>query len=95
MAVAGKLFEAMAMQRPIIMGVKGESAEIVRQSGSGIEMQPSNAQSLVDSVQRLHSDKSLYDDLSQHGRDFVLNQFSRDRFADDYLKMIQKVVDAK
>jgi glycosyltransferase involved in cell wall biosynthesis len=93
--IPSKIFEAMAMQRPIIMGVKGESAEIVRQSGSGIEMEPSNAQSLVDSVKRLQSDKSLYEDLSQHGRDFVLNQFSRDRFADDYLKILQKVVEAK
>jgi glycosyltransferase involved in cell wall biosynthesis len=83
----------MAMERPIIMGVRGESAEIVRRSGAGIEMEPSNPQDLVACVRRLRDDSELYQRLSDSGRDFVLNQFSRDRLANDFLELIERVAD--
>ena len=93
--IPSKIFEAMAMRRPIIMGVRGESADIVRRSGAGIEMEPSNASDLVACVQRLRNDSDLYRRLSESGRDFVLNQFSRDRFADDYLQLMHRVVEKR
>lgn len=91
--IPSKIFEAMAMKRPIIMGVRGESAEIVRRSGAGIDMEPSNASDLVACVQRLRNDRDLYERLSESGREFVLNRFSRDRFADDYLQLMHRVVE--
>jgi hypothetical protein len=91
--IPSKIFEAMAMERPIIMGVRGESAEIVRRSGAGIEMEPSNPQDLVACVRRLRDDSELYQRLSDSGRDFVLNQFSRDRLANDFLELIERVAD--
>jgi glycosyltransferase involved in cell wall biosynthesis len=93
--IPSKIFEAMAMKRPIILGVRGESAEIVRQSGSGIEMEPSNPSDLVACVQRLRNDRDLYERLSESGRDFVLTRFSRDRFAEDFLQLLHMVVEKK
>jgi glycosyltransferase involved in cell wall biosynthesis len=93
--IPSKIFEAMAMKRPIILGVRGESAEIVRQSGSGIEMEPSNPSDLVACVQRLRRDAELYHRLSESGREFVLNKFSRDRFAEDFLQLLHRVVEKK
>ncbi len=90
--IPSKIFEAMAMERPIIMGVRGESAEIVQQSGAGIEMIPGNAQSLADTVSRLKDDPKLYQSLSKSGRSFVLEKFSRDILAAKYLEIIETVV---
>ncbi len=90
--IPSKIFEAMAMERPIIMGVRGESAEIVRDSGAGIDMEPGNAESLVESVVRLRDDLELYQRLSRSGRDFVLSKFSRDAFAQRYLELLTDVV---
>lgn len=89
--IPSKIFEAMAMERPIIMGVRGESAEIVRESGAGIDMVPGNAQSLADAVVRLRDDRVLYQALRDSGRNFVLQKFSRDAFATRYLHLIQNV----
>jgi glycosyltransferase involved in cell wall biosynthesis len=89
--IPSKIFEAMAMQRPIIMGVRGESAGIVADSGAGIDMQPGDAASLVDCVTRLADDTELYQRLSRNGRQFVMDQFSRDSFAAAYLKLIHQV----
>ena len=93
--IPSKIFEAMAMKRPIIMGVQGESAEIVRSSQAGIDMQPGDAQSLFACVTKLKDDTTLYATLSRNGRDFVLEKFSRDAFAATYLKLIETVVNQK
>ena len=89
--IPSKIFEAMAMERPIIMGVQGESAEIVRNSQAGIEMEPGNAQSLFNCVTILKDDSNLYETLSHNGRAFVLKKFSRDAFAAKYLEVIDTV----
>lgn len=90
--IPSKIFEAMAMERPIIMGVRGESVEIVRRAGAGLEMEPGNVESLVDCVERLSADRELCESLSASGRQFVLQEFSRDAFARQYLDLMQDVV---
>jgi glycosyltransferase involved in cell wall biosynthesis len=87
--IPSKIFEAMAMQRPIIMGVQGESAEIVRKSQSGIEIEPDNAEQLVAAVLKLCDDRQFYDGLCRNGRAFVVQNYSRDRFAADFLKILE------
>lgn len=93
--IPSKIFEAMAMCRPIIMGVQGESAEIVAQAQSGIEMAPGNPHSLADAVCRLCDDQTLYRSLQEKGRSFVLSDFSRDTFAARYLDLIQETLDVR
>ncbi len=98
--IPSKIFETMAMNRPLIMGVQGESAEIVRRSGSGIEIEPDNASDLVAAVTRLRDDDDLYQSLCKSGRDFVAENYTRDVLAKRFLKTIecvaagQNVVDA-
>ena len=90
--IPSKIFEAMAMERPIIMGVQGESADIVKNSHAGIEMEPGNAQSLFDCVTQLKDNGELYSRLSHNGRAFVMEKFSRDTFANKYLEVIDSLV---
>ena len=90
--IPSKIFETMAMQRPIIMGVRGESAEIVERAVAGIQMEPGNVDSLLNCLDRLSSDRELYESLTSNGRRFVLEEFSRDTFAADYLKVFTTLV---
>ncbi len=89
--IPSKIFEAMAMQRPLIMGVRGESAEIVRASGSGIEMEPDNELDLVNAVIRLRDDSAFYESLCQCGRTFVTEHYTRDGLAARFLDIIESV----
>jgi glycosyltransferase involved in cell wall biosynthesis len=43
-----KIFEAMALEVPIICGVRGQAQEIVCESGAGIAMTPDIAEELLD-----------------------------------------------
>jgi colanic acid biosynthesis glycosyl transferase WcaI len=89
--IPSKIFEAMAMERPIIMGVKGESAEIVETAAAGIAMEPGDPHALLACVTQLKDDSGLYRRLAECGRSFVLREFSRDTFAADYEELLCRV----
>jgi hypothetical protein len=89
--IPSKIFEAMAMRRPIIMGVRGESAEIVRQAGCGIDIEPESESELVAALIRLKDERLLYAALCERGREFVGQHYSRDAFARKYLELIEQV----
>jgi len=89
------MFEAMAKGRPILMGVDGEAREIVRTSGAGIDFEPADSQALVAAVCRLADNPELAGQLSEAGRPFVSNNYTRDRLALDYYKIIEAVANRK
>lgn len=90
-----KMFEAMAMGRPIVMGVDGEARDIVRDSRSGIEMVPGDKQSLVAAVCQLADQPELTASLSAAGRPFVAANFTRDRLADRFLEILRAVAEGR
>lgn len=89
--IPSKIFEAMAMKRPLVMGVEGESADIVQESGSGIAMESDNEQQLVDAVLKLKDDDQLRNQLCNNGREFVSKNYTRDSLAQKMLDVMEKV----
>ncbi len=89
--IPSKIFEAMAMEKPLIMGVRGESAEIVRRSEAGVFMEPDDASQLATLVQELADDTDEYASLCSNGREFVRREYSRDRLASEMLGIIRQV----
>jgi glycosyltransferase involved in cell wall biosynthesis len=93
--IPSKIFEAMAMERPLIMGVRGESAEIVARANAGIPIEPENDAELVDAVERLADDRNLYRQLCANARQFVLSEYSRDELAERFLTLLLKITGQK
>ena len=93
--IPSKMFEAMAMERPIIMGVDGEAREIVAASESGINMEPGNVDQLVEAVSRLADDPEFASTLASRGRPFVSQHYTRDVLADRFLKVMRAVATRK
>ncbi|HEX4939035.1 MAG TPA: glycosyltransferase, partial [Candidatus Kapabacteria bacterium] len=84
--IPSKLFESFAMNKPIILGVEGESARIVEESRAGLCIEPENADALAQAVVRLADDRTAYAAMASCGKDYVERHFDRDvlaqRFAD-------------
>lgn len=57
--IPSKLFECMGMGIPLLHGVAGESAEIVRREGVGLVFEPENAEQLVQGLRRLRTEPGL------------------------------------
>ena len=58
--IPSKIFENSAMQIPILLGVEGESAEIVNKYGAGLCFEPENKTSFVEKLTILKEDQELY-----------------------------------
>ena len=86
-----KIFEAMAMKRPIILGVEGESKEIIEEANCGLCIEPENDYHLAEAVIKLYNDQNLSETLGYNGALFVEKKFNRVTLAKDYLKLIGEV----
>lgn len=90
--IPSKIFESMAMERPVILGVEGESAELVESAGGGICIEPESAKDLACQVLKLYRDPTICQELGSSGRRYVLEHFDRQvlarRFA-DVMQLIQ------
>jgi len=79
------------MGRPIIMGVDGEAREIVKASQSGLDIDPDNVDQLVEALIRLADNPELTKELSEAGRPFVSQYYTRDVLAEELLKILRSV----
>ena len=61
--IPSKLFESMGMGLPVLHGVEGESADIVREEGAGIPFEPENVDQLCDALVRLKSNPAELDEF--------------------------------
>ncbi len=92
--IPSKIFEAMAMERPIILGVEGESKRIVEEGGCGIAIEPENHHELAEAVLRLDNDPGLMTRLGDNGRKFVMENYDRDVLAKRYLGVVESLVES-
>jgi len=90
--IPSKIFEAMAMERPIIMGVEGESRTIIEQANCGLFIEPENAHQLAQAVITLYQDPGLQKKLSQNGQNYVSRHFDREKLAHKYLQILKNNV---
>lgn len=87
-----KMFEIMAMGRPIALGVEGEAAVLLAEAGAGMAITPEDAEALAAAVLQLAGDRAAALAMGEAGRDFVRERFDRQKLAQDYLAFIERVV---
>ncbi|MEK7762564.1 MAG: glycosyltransferase family 4 protein [Nitrospirota bacterium] len=90
--IPSKIFESMAMEKPIVLGVEGESAELVMSSGGGVCIEPENGKDLADQVLALYHDPARCKELGTCGRHYVLAHFDRQVLARKLTDVMQHVV---
>ncbi len=88
--IPSKIFEAMAMERPIILGVEGESKEIIESAQCGICIEPENDKQLADAILKLFNSQDVCRRLAKNGKTYVKAHFDRHDLADKYLREIYK-----
>ncbi len=88
--IPSKLFECMGMGIPVLHGVLGESAEIVKEVECGIPFEPENARDLFQCLYDLQKDKKLYARFCQNGLKGA-KQFERRVLARTMLEIMQNI----
>ncbi len=86
--IPSKIFEFMAMDVPIIMGVRGQAQEFVLEAGAGVAMTPDDPQSLIECIDRIQSKGREF----FSGREYVACNFNRDVLAGKMLSVLEQYV---
>lgn len=89
--IPSKIFESMAMQKPIILGVEGESREIIEAADSGRCIEPENGKQLAEQVMALYANAALCAKLGANGRKHVAEHFDRTVLARRYESLMQSL----
>ncbi|MEF8712571.1 MAG: glycosyltransferase family 4 protein [Accumulibacter sp.] len=89
--IPSKLFECMGMGLPVLHGVAGESAEMVRAENVGIVFEPENAEELVAQMKALRNDRPRYDTYRANGL-AAARKYDRTALAIEMLALLDKLV---
>ncbi len=90
--IPSKIFESMAMKKPIILGVQGESKAIIESANTGFAIEPENARQLAEKVLLFYNNKDLYQSLADNGREFVVEHYDRRKLANRFLSVLEATV---
>ncbi len=79
--IPSKIFEIMAMNVPIVMGVRGQAQRIVQAGRAGVAMTPEDEESLLAGIETIARNRASF----ASGRDYVARHFDRDVLAERLL----------
>jgi len=81
-AIPSKIFECLAMKKPILLGVEGEAKELFITTGNcGLAFTPEDAASLATAAYDLSIHPDLVRQLGTKAREYVSQVFDRDKIA--------------
>jgi glycosyltransferase involved in cell wall biosynthesis len=89
-AVPSKLYEAMAIGRPLVLVANGEAADIVRQHKVGITVTPGDLNGLTDALRRLRAEPALRQQFGDNGRKVAVRHYDRKKIADEFINYLEQ-----
>ena len=90
--IPSKIFESMAMEKPIILGVEGESAGIIRAAEAGFCIEPENNHELAERVLELYRNRDLAAKLGTNGRRHAAEHYDRTVLARRYESLLASLI---
>ena len=87
--IPSKIFESMALKKPILAGLIGESLEIILSSKSGVGVEPENEISLKNAIDYIQKNPNDSKKLGLNGYNLVKQKYNRELLAE---KMIDRII---
>jgi glycosyltransferase involved in cell wall biosynthesis len=89
-AIPSKIFEALAMEKALLLGVDGEARQhFIERGNAGLFFEPENVEDLIDKVNSLASDKNKIKEMGKNGRSYVDIHFNRNKIASDFIQELK------
>lgn len=91
-AIPSKIFEQLALAKPILLAVDGEAKALFIDEGQcGLYVEPGEANQLADAILQLEADPLLRKQLGENGKRYVKKNFMRDEIAVNWLKALEQL----
>lgn len=92
--IPSKIFEAAALQKPILLGVDGQAREIVENYDAGVYFEPENEQDFLHKLQLIKEHPQLME-KAKNGCLALAKDYDRTTLAERMLDMIKPLVPAE
>lgn len=84
-AIPSKIFENLAMKKPILLGVEGEAKELfIDQGKCGLAFIPEDSDDLAKKTLELYNNRTTLKQLGENGYTYVEQKFTRDKIANEF-----------
>jgi len=93
-AIPSKMFEAMAMAKPLILSAEGEARRLANRAGGCLVITPDCPQELAEAVDTLAADRTIRVTMGESSRVYVLRTHTREASASHLLNVLIRVVGA-
>ncbi len=90
--IPSKIFELMALGIPILMGVEGESAEIIEEAQAGLCVEPENVDAITRAITSVADDRDRLAHFRTGGLDMVRTRYDRRQLAHAALACFEKAL---
>jgi len=88
-----KIFAYMASEKPVLVAMEGNSADVVLKAKAGVQCPPGNPQALADTVRKLHAmtpeERQV---MGGNGRRAVAEEYGRKQLVGQVAEMLNSVV---
>lgn len=92
-AIPSKIFENLALKKPIILGLEGEAKELfIDQGNCGLAFEPENTEDLVKQILTLYNNPELSKQLGENGLKYASENFNRDKIAEGLFEELMKLM---
>lgn len=90
-----KMLEFMSCERPVILGVNGQARKILEGCRGGLCIEAENPAALCDAVEKLRTQDYLRHSLGHNGRQYIVQNLSRERTAADYMNVLLGILESR
>jgi len=92
-ALPSKMFEIMAMAKPIIHTVDGEARKLLEKEKVGVYVEAENYKELADTILTIKNNKGWLVEAGKNGRRLVEEKFDRNDLANEYLQVLKGIIE--
>ena len=91
-AIPTKIFENLALKKPLLLGVEGEAKDLFVDKGKCcLFFEPENPEEMKKQVLYLYNNPDKLQELGENGLDYVSKYFNRDIIAEEYYQELKKL----
>lgn len=91
-AIPSKIFENLAMKKPLLLGVDGEAKELfINKGNAGLFFDPENNLELAEKIIYLNANREKIEEFGANGRRYVDEYFNRNKIGKEFYSELKKI----
>ena len=89
-ALPSKMFEYMACERPVIVGIKGEAKKLINNAKAGIAVEPENPEDLSKAILTYYNNKNKCRIHGENGLRYVTSNLSKEVLISKFISKLER-----